>query len=109
LSSCSVEEHTGEDVDSLSVDGYSTSDSSSNDGDIDDDDDTSPSPPVSAARNRSSRRKDRRRTAAPYCRARRLPKRKEIWMDTDTRQGCEMPAFLLGSPPRARRSGRHCY
>jgi hypothetical protein len=112
LSSCNVEGRTeeGEDVDSSSIDGYSAWDSSSNDGDIDDDTPLYCSLSSAAAGpDRLSRRKHRRRNAAPYHRARGIPKRKELWVDKDTKQGSEVPAFLLGSLPRILRSGRHCY
>ena len=110
LTSLNVEERTkeAEDVDSMSLDGYNASESSSDGSDIDDDhtSHSCSSSPVSAAvgPNRSSRRKHC--TAAPYHRAVKIPKRKEMWVDTDTRPGSEVPAFLLGSPPRLLRSGR---
>ena len=114
LSSLDVKDQTeeDEDVDTLSSDGYTGASESSSDGGDIDDDDMSPScfsSPTLAARgpDRSSRRKHRRLTAAPYHRAGGIPKRKEFWMDTDSKRGIEVPAFLLESPSRGLRS-RHC-
>jgi hypothetical protein len=112
LSSLDVKDQTeeDEDVDILSLDGYTgASESSSDAGDIDDDDmpPSCISSPAPAARgpDRSSRSKHRRRAAAPYHHAGGMLKRKELWVDMDSRRGIEVPAFLLGSPSRA---GRHC-
>jgi hypothetical protein len=107
LGSCSVTEQTEgeEDVDGSSLNGHSTSESSS-EGDIDDGDDL-----ASRSSDRSSRRKSRRITAAPYHRAGGKPKRKELWAEANTRAGGEVPDFLLRPPtidrPRTRvlRSG----
>lgn len=117
LSSLDVKDQTeeDEDFDILSSDGYTgASESSSDGGDIDDDRMSpscfsSPTLAVLGPRgpDRSSRRKHRRLTAAPYQRA-GIPKRKELWADTGSRRGIEVPAFLPGSPSRGLRSGRHC-
>ncbi len=106
--SCDVNDQTeqGEDVDYLSLDGSTVSDSSSSsDGD---DDHTSPSyssspVPAAAGPDRSSRRRRHRRNAAPYHREGGTSKRKELWVDTDV-AGSEVPAFLLGSPAGVLRS-----
>jgi hypothetical protein len=114
LSSLDVKDQTeeDEDVDILSSDGYTgASESSSDSGDIDDDDMLScfsSSALAAGGPDRSSRHKHRRRTATPYHRAGGIPKRKELWVDTDSRRGIEVPAFLLGSPSRVLRSSRHC-
>jgi hypothetical protein len=118
LGSCSVTEQMGEDEDEdgSSLDGYSASESSSSssEGDIDDNEDDTVSRSSSLSPDRSSRRKSRRSAAAPYHRTGGKSKRKELWVDTDTRVGGEVPAFLLRSPtverPRTRflRSG-HVY
>lgn len=105
LSSLNVEEQTeeDEDVDSLSLDGYTASESSFDGGDGDIDDDIPPfysslPAPTAGGPDRPSRRKHRRRTAAPYHRAGGIRKRKELWVDTVTGRGSEVPAFLLESP-----------
>ena len=109
LSSLNVEEQIeeDEDIDSLSLDGYTASESSSDDGDIEDHDIppfcSSLPAPMAGGPDRSSRRKHRRRTAAPYHRAGGIRKRKELWVD-----GSKVPAFLLGSRHQVLRSGRHC-
>jgi hypothetical protein len=108
LSSLNVEEQIeeDEDVDSLSLDGYTASESSSDDGDIEDHNMpfcSSLPAPMAGGPDRSSRRKHRRRTAAPYHRAGGIRKRKELWVD-----GSKVPAFLLGSRHQVLRSGRHC-
>ena len=104
LSSLTVEEQTGEDedVDNLSLDGYTASASSSDSGDIDDDDIppfySSLLAPMAGGPDRSSRRKHRRLIAAPYHRAGGIRKRKELWADTVTGRESDVPAFLLESP-----------
>lgn len=115
LGSCNVTGQAEEDenVESLSLDGDSASESSS-DGDIDDDYHRtfrSSSSPAAPEPNRPSRRELRRRAAAPYHRTGGKPKRKELWVAADTKTTGELPAFLLGAPttqrPRTRvlRSG----
>jgi hypothetical protein len=110
LGSCKVNEQTEEDEDNLSPDESTASESSSSDG-IDDDHTSlsySSSPvPTAAGPDRTSRRKHRR-IAAPYHRAEGKPKRKELWVDTNTLAGSEVPAFLLGSPASVLHPDRHC-
>ena len=108
LDSCIVDEQTKEDVDYLSLDGSTASESSSSDSDDIDDDHSSSSRssspvPVAAGPDRTSRRKHRH-IAAPYRRAEGKSKRKELWADADS----DVPAFLLGSPASVLRSDRHC-
>jgi len=104
LGSCNVtgQSEGEEDVDGSSLDGYATSESSS-EGDIDDDGDST-FRSSSASPDRSSRRKLRRRAATPYHRAGRESKRKELWVDADAGAGAgsDVPAFLLGPPTTGR-------
>lgn len=112
LGSCNVNEQTeeGGDIDNLSLDGSIASESSSSDGDGIDDDHTSPSyssSPVSTAAgpDRTIHRQIRRRIAAPYHRAERKPKRKELWAGMDIKVGSNV---LLGPPASVLRPDRHC-
>jgi hypothetical protein len=103
LHSCNMNEQAVDSSsDNFSLDESTASDSSSSDGDGIDDYHTPPSyssspVPTAAGPDRTSRRKHRR-IAAPYRRAEGKPKRKELWVDTNTAAGSEVPAFLLGSP-----------
>ena len=114
LGSCSVTEQIEEeedDVDDSSLDGYSPSESSSEN---DVEDDHNPAFHSSSSNpDRTSRRRLRRGAAAPYHRAGGKLQRKELWADADAPAGSEIPDFLLGGPPtagrprsRALRSGR---
>ena len=105
MGSCNVNEQTEGDEDNLSFDESSASESSSSDGDGIHDDHTSPSyssspVPTAAGPDRTYRRKHRR-IAAPYHRAEGKPKRKELWVNTNTTARSEVPAFLLESPASA--------
>ena len=108
LGSCSVTEE-GEDEDNSSLDESITSETSSSDDGIDDHHASSYSSslvPTAAGPDRTSLRKNRR-IAAPYHRAERKPRRKELWVDTDNIAGREVPVFLLGSPASVLCPDRH--